>query len=132
MLEWMQHDAIDHTNDVTRTFLHWLLIIIYLHLKFWHSRRSRIRKQPPELFLKILQITRKHLCWSLFFTKLPAFRPATLLKRYSYKGVFLWKLRNSEEHLFRKASERLHLCIDYFIIYSFLQSSTVHDFHLYK
>ena len=63
--------------------------------------------------------TGKYLCWSLFFTKLQAFRPATLLKRDSYTGVFLWNLRNSEEHLFRKTSERLLLCIDYFIIYIF-------------
>ena len=62
MLEWMQHDAIDHTKDVTLTFLHWLLIIIYLLLKFWHSRRSRIHKQPPELFLKILQISLESTC----------------------------------------------------------------------
>ena len=65
--------------------------------------------------------TWKHLSWSLFFKKLQAFRPATLLKRDSYTGAFLWNLRNSEEHLFRKTSERLLLCIDYFIIYWFLQ-----------
>ena len=55
--------------------------------------------------------TWKHLCWSLFFTKLQAFRPATLLKRDTYTGVFLWNLRNSEEQLFRKTSERLLLCL---------------------
>ena len=93
MLEWMQHDAIDHSKDVTLTFLHWLLIIIYLLLKFWHSRRSRIHKQPPELFLQILLI---------LLPVLKAFRPVTLLKRDSYTGVFLWNLRNSEEHLFWK------------------------------
>ena len=48
--------------------------------------------------------TGKHLCWSLFFTRLQAFRPAALLKRDSYTGVFL---RNSEDHLFRKTSEQL-------------------------
>ena len=72
--------------------------------------------------LKIFpNFTEKHLCWSLFFKKLQAFRPATLLKKDSYTGVFLLNLRNSEEHLFRKTSERLLLCIDYFIIYWFLQ-----------
>ena len=116
----MQHHAIDHTL----TFIYWLLMIIYLHLQlqFWHSRSSKIHKQPSELFFKkIANFTGKHLCWSLFFTKLQAFRPATLLKRDSYTGVFLWNLRNCEEHLFRKRSERLLLCIDYFIIYLFLQ-----------
>ena len=33
--------------------------------------------------------TGKHLYWSLFLIKLKAFRPATLVKRYSYTGVFL-------------------------------------------
>ena len=66
--------------------IHWLLyndyLYTYLHLQFWHSRRSRIHKQPPEVFLKFFaNFTGKHLCWSLFFTKLQAFRPATLLKK---------------------------------------------------
>ena len=38
---------------------------------------------------KFENFTRKQLCWSPFFTKLQAFRPAMLLKRDSYKGVFL-------------------------------------------
>ena len=38
--------------------------------------------------------TEKHLCWSLFLIKLQASRPATLLKRDSDKGVFLWILPN--------------------------------------
>ena len=114
ILEWMQHHAIDHTL----TFIQWLLI--YLHLQFWQSRRSRIHKQPPEVFLKFFaNFTGKHLCWSLFFTKLQAFRPATLLKIDSYTSVFLWNLRNSEEHLFWRASERLLLCIDYFTYIDF-------------
>ena len=47
-------------------------------------------------------------------------------------GVFLRNLRNSEEHLFWRISERLLLCIDYFIIYWFLQSSTAHVLYFYK
>ena len=45
--------------------------------------------------LKIANFTRKHLCWSLFFTKLQAFKPATSLKRDPYTGVFLLNSRNS-------------------------------------
>ena len=53
-------------------------------------------------------VTEKHLCWSLFFAKLQAFRPATLLKRDSYTG-FSSKiceiLKNYfEEHLRTTAS----------------------------
>ena len=38
--------------------------------------------------------TGKHLCWGLFLIKLPAFSSATLLKKVSNTGVFLWILRN--------------------------------------
>ena len=117
--------------------IHWLLyndyLYTYLHLQFWQSRRSRIHKQPPEVLLKFFaNFTGKHLCWRLFFTKLQAFRPATLLKIDSYTSVFPWNLRNSEEHLFWRTSERLLSCIDYLIIYLFLQSSTVHVLHFYR
>ena len=51
--------------------------------------------------LKIFAIyTRKHLCWSLFLIKLHAWRLATLLKRDSKTGVFLWILQNFKEHIF--------------------------------
>ena len=41
----------------------------------------------------------KHLCWSLFLIKLQAGRPATLLKRDSNTGFFLWNLPNFLENL---------------------------------
>ena len=53
--------------------MHWLLYIdylwlyTYLHLQFWHSYRSRIHKQPPEVFLNILQISQKSLCVGVSF-----------------------------------------------------------------
>ena len=57
-----------------------------------------IMTQPPEqnskeatrgVFKNFTSFTGKHLCWSLFFTNLQAFRPALLLKKDSYTGVFL-------------------------------------------
>ena len=49
--------------------IHWLYTLItynYIltdrHLQFWHSHRSRIHKQPPEVFLKILQISQGSTC----------------------------------------------------------------------
>ena len=109
-------------------------ITYYLHfLQFRQSRRSKIHKQPPEVFLKFFaNFTGKQLCWSLFFTKLQAFRSSTLLKIDSYTSIFLWNFRNSEEHLFWRTSERLFPCIDYFIIYLFSESSTVHVLHFYR
>ena len=51
ILEWMLHHAI----DTTLTFIHWLFIYLtFITLAFRHSYRSRIQKQPPEVFLKIL------------------------------------------------------------------------------
>ena len=35
-----------------------------------------------------------HLCWSFFLIKLQFFRAATLLKRDSNTGIFLWNLQN--------------------------------------
>ena len=112
----MQH----HANDHTLTFIQWLLIYL-------------LTLRNTGGVLKIFaNFTGKHLCWSLFFTKLQAFRPATLLKIDSYTSAFLWNLRNSEEHLFWRTSERLLACIDYFIIYWLLQSFTVHVLHFYE
>ena len=120
--------------NIMLLIIHWLLYNDYLYTYLqWHSRRSRINKQPPEVFLKCFaNFTGKHLCWSLSFTKLQAFRTATLLEIDSYTSVFLWNLRNSEEHLFWRKSEWLPLCINYFITYWFSQSSTVQVFHFYK
>ena len=57
------------------------------------------QKQSQEVFCKkgvlknFANFTGKHLWWSLFLIKLPAFRPGTLLKRDSNTGVFQWNLQ---------------------------------------
>ena len=59
-----------------------------------------LQKQPPEVFYKKALLNNfvifrvKQLCWSLFLITLQTFRPATLLKRNSNTGAFLWILRN--------------------------------------
>ena len=66
------------------------------------------QERPQEVFLEkaILKtftiFTGKNLCCSLFLIKLKAFRSATLLKRDSNTAVFVWILRNFQEHLFLK------------------------------
>ena len=45
-------------------------------------------------------VTGIYLFWSFFLIKLQAWRYATLLKRYSKKGVFLWNLRHFEKQFF--------------------------------
>ena len=63
--------------------------------KYW-SKCPNFTK--PLLPWKILaNFTGKHLRWSLFLIKL---RPATLSKRDSNTGVFLWNLSKFQEHPF--------------------------------
>ena len=46
------------------------------------------------IFKNFAMFKRKHLCWSLFLTKLYAWMSETSLKRYSITGVLLWILRH--------------------------------------
>ena len=67
---------------------------------YFKSDYNPFQKQPPEVFYKkaVLKssaiFSGKHLCWSLFLIKLKVFRSATLLKRDSNTGNFLWILQN--------------------------------------
>ena len=60
-----------------------------------------------KMFLKILQISQENTCVEVYF---PSLRPATLLKRDSNTGAFLWSRWNSyktptlTEHLRTAAS----------------------------
>ena len=86
--------------------------IFYQASSFTHS----LQNQPPELFCKkgvpknLRNLTRKHLCWSLFQIKLQIIRPATLLERDSNTCVFLWNFANFSEHLFWKTSANDCFC----------------------
>ena len=73
-----------------------MLQICYRMLSKWApSRTSR-----PEVFCKKIvlrnsvKFTGKHLSRSIFFNKVAGLSPATLLKRDSGTGIFLWILRN--------------------------------------
>ena len=46
----------------------------------------------------------KHLCQSLFLRKVSSLRGATLLKKNSGTGAFMWILRNFLQHLFYDTS----------------------------
>ena len=61
----------------------------------YNFRSNHQRCSIKKLFLKFSQYSQeKHLCWSLFLITLQAWRSATLFKRDSNKGVFMWILRN--------------------------------------
>ena len=55
--------------------------------------------------------TGKHLCWSLFLIKLQASRLATLLKRDSDTGIFLWILQTLRTLISKNTCERLLLIV---------------------
>ena len=70
----------------------WLIFGRYFHfLPPWNHQTILAVLKNFAIFLG------KHLCWNLFLIKLQALRPATLLKRDSNTGVFLWSLPNFKE-----------------------------------
>ena len=79
------------------------ILFYQLHTSLWimvDSEGNNIRSSRPEVFCKKgvlgnfakLTGTGKHLCHLCL-------RPATLLKKRLWQGVFLWILRNFYEHL---------------------------------
>ena len=67
----------------------------YVELVFFGP--IKYMKQPffkVDVLKNFAIFTGKHLFWSLFLIELLAVRPATLLKRYSNTGFFLWMVRN--------------------------------------
>ena len=90
------------------------LLFINLEKTFWCNcfrslsldKTHFLKSSRSRMFFKIsvlknfAMFTGKHLCWSLFLKNIQAWRPATLLKRYSNIVIFLWNFRNT----FKKAS----------------------------
>ena len=76
-----------------------LTVVAYKKICVNYKIHAMWRSSCLQLFFKISVLknftilTEKHLWWSLFIIKLQAFRPATLLKRDSNPGLFLWPLR---------------------------------------
>ena len=65
--------------------------LIHWRIFFWSNhRRCFVKKTVLKNFAIF---TGEHLCWSVFLIKLLVFSPATLIKRNSDTGVFLWILR---------------------------------------
>ena len=93
--------------NFTQYYLHGLNPLPGQILLIWYFKRKKMfsiffkwQKQLLQVFYKKAALedfeilTGKYLCWSLFLIKLQAFRLATLLKRDSDTGVFLWILQN--------------------------------------
>ena len=82
------------------------IVVLWL-LSGYENEDANLRSSRPGVFFKtvvlrnFVKFTEKHLCQSLFFQQScrPGLRPATVLKRDSGIGVFLWVLWNFSEHL---------------------------------
>ena len=65
-----------------------------------NSNENIFKKQPPDVLYKksvhkyLAKFIGKDLCQCFFFNKVANVSPATLLKRESYKVIFLWILQN--------------------------------------
>ena len=99
------------------------------------------QKQPFEVFFKIgvlknlAMFKRKHLCWSFSLIKLHAFSPATLLKRDSNTGVFLWYCKIFKSSFFYRTPPValfVELMLDYLIWegFSHIMFHVVHHYLL--
>ena len=66
---------------------------------------------------------------SLFY-KAANLQACNVTKKDSYTGLFLWNLRNSEEHLFWRTSERLLPCIDY-LSYIYFYNPQRYTFYIF-
>ena len=83
-----------------------------------NSSQVQYRNSRSHIFFEIDVLenftifTRKQLCWSLF---LMAFSSATLLKRDSNTGAYLWILKNVKELLFADHFRWLLLTIMYLV-----------------
>ena len=71
------------------------ILKMYIQLRAIRKTLKTIRSSRAEVFCKrgvlknFIKFTEKHLRWSLFFNKVTALQPATLLKRDSNTGAFL-------------------------------------------
>ena len=85
-------------------YLEWISILSFIHLLQTDFQISRSRRSQKFFKIDISKnfaiFIGKRLCWSLFLIKFHAFRPSALLTRDSNTCVFLWILRNYQEHLF--------------------------------
>ena len=72
--------------------------------KILQKRNRRCSTTRKPILKNFAIFTGKHLCWSLFLSKLQAVRPAILSNTNYNTGIFLWMWRNFQDHLFWEIS----------------------------
>ena len=92
--------ASEYVSDY-RLWIHLCFFYYFFHLESTKLRSSRSQMSfKADVFKNFSIFTGKNLCWSLFAIKLPACKPANLLKRDSKTSVFLLILLNFQEQFF--------------------------------
>ena len=91
----------------------WNNFMKYFYFSIQHSEAAVQMCSVKKVFLEISQNSQENICnrvsfltklqaWGqrLFFNKVEGLRPATLFKKASSTGVFLWILLDFQEHIF--------------------------------
>ena len=97
-------------------------------LPFRQKRTLVIKKQPPEMYYiakSVLEFfpkfTRKHLCQSLFVTKITVLRPEILLKKRLWQKCFHMNFANILKALFYRTPPDDCLCNEELSLHGELQ-----------
>ena len=95
-------------------------ILYYLHLQLWNSHRSRIQKQPPEMFLKFSQISHENTCvGAFFFYKVASLQTYYVIKKRLLHSCFTERfekffrapfLKNIYERLLQSKDYSIAIC----------------------
>ena len=99
---------------------------IYVNIKMYLTEAATRSVLWKKVLLQTSQNSQENTCIRAFFNKTAVLRTATLLKKSSVTGAFLWILRNVYEHVISKhpwttASD--FICSKYFIF------SIIKNFH---
>ena len=82
-------------SEYVSKYRFWMCLYYFFHFESIKFRSSRSQMSfKIEVFKNFAMFTGKHLYWSLFVIKLPAYKPANLLKRDSNTSAFLLILLN--------------------------------------
>ena len=82
-------------SEYVSNYRFWMRLYYFFHFESIKFRSSRSQMSfKIEVFKNFAMFTGKHLYWSVLVTKLPAYKPANLLKRDSNTSAFLLILLN--------------------------------------
>ena len=123
---WFRHYLRMNATSCYWSYIDFYTLITYNYI-LTHTYNSdttagiEFISSPQRYSWKFCKFHRKAPVLGSLFYNVARLQDCNVTNKDSYIGIFLWNLRNFEKRLFWRTSERLLLCIDYFIIYWFLQ-----------